>query len=342
MGLRPRTGDQRCPGCSAAGVFTREAEGSSRAGGLGRGWVISVVRAVPRPGSTRSVWSAAPSVLFCGRGQHARCGRPLLLSSSAAGINTLGVVGRSFCPVPRPGSTRSVWSAAPSVLFRGQGQHARCGRPLLLSCSAAGINTLGVVGRSFCPVPRPGSTRSVWSAAPSDPFRGRDLTGRSAFSLILNSGETPASNKAGDFNDFVRRGGRLSPIFNLEKAPASNKTGDFNDFVRRSVRLSPISNSEMAPVSKKQAFSEIFLDGRGNTTSCISSEGARVLTQAPRPTFTQETSRHLPREQADIYSGTQAGIYLGPKANYLLAFQAKTWYHTQESIFKAIRRGWQD
>ena len=106
-------------------------------------------------------------------------------------------------------------------------------RPLLLSCSAAGVNTLGVVGRSFCPVPRPGSTRSVWSAAPSVLFRGRDLTGRSAFSLILNSGETPASNKTGDFDDFVRRDDRLSLIFNLEKTPASNKTGDFGDFVRR-------------------------------------------------------------------------------------------------------------
>ena len=94
-----------------------------------------------------------------------------------------------LCPIPRPD------------------QHARGGRPLLLTRSAAVIS------------------RSRRSAAPSDPFRGRDLAGRSAFSLIFISEKEPASNKTLDFYDFVRRAGIFSLIFISEKEPAPDKTG---------------------------------------------------------------------------------------------------------------------
>ena len=61
-------------------------------------------------------------------------------------------------------------------------------RLLLILLSADGRNqadrALDEDGRSFLPDPRPGTTRSMRTAAPPDLIRGRELTGRSAFLLI--------------------------------------------------------------------------------------------------------------------------------------------------------------
>ena len=193
------------------------------------------------------------------------------------------------------------------------GTQARGGRPHLLTLSAAG------------------NSHSRRSAAPFDQIRGRELTGRSAFSLIFMPQNIKFLKNRPSFTFFQKTAPVDSQFSAFKARICALRAADQSYQTLKSALDSHIDRLQPRPCSiqKRPKFNRRrqFLKNRPSFTffqktyktacnphRCHSFARIPDIYLGTKPTFTQAPNRHLPRHSILIYSRPSSLISPRPPA----------------------------